>query len=301
VGTIGNGGVSTHCHLHFGVLTENVLGQGYYYGNMPDNHLNPVTFIADHTAPPYRYAWSKSCGWVSGGEETGWVYTCEDERSVFFEGESPYVLVKIEDISADHCFRTRIYKLDLPFTTYTDGPWCNTVGGWWDRAYSWPHVTNIGVGDWQFEIDINVNGGPFQHVDTRTISVWPSPVGPPPPYQYSWGKVCHDVGGPDTNWNYWCVGEASQFNSGDTVSALMRIEDIWEDHCFMARVYRNGDFQWQTGSWCNDINEQWGWSQAYSWTTINNIWPGSWAVEFYVKAASDTGYWRVDTKYFTVN
>lgn len=55
IGTIGNGGVSTACHLHFGVLTEDINGSGYYYSSMPLTHIDPTDFIESHQIPTSAY------------------------------------------------------------------------------------------------------------------------------------------------------------------------------------------------------------------------------------------------------
>lgn len=45
-GNLDSDGASSGCHLHFGILTENISGNGYYYDNMPSTHIDPLYFIA---------------------------------------------------------------------------------------------------------------------------------------------------------------------------------------------------------------------------------------------------------------
>ena len=47
-GNLPEDGNSGGCHLHFGVLTEDQNGSGYYYGTTPPFHLDPIDFIASH-------------------------------------------------------------------------------------------------------------------------------------------------------------------------------------------------------------------------------------------------------------
>lgn len=53
IGTIGNGGVSTGCHLHFGVLTQDIAGNGYYYGD--DSDADGTPDILDAHRDPFQY------------------------------------------------------------------------------------------------------------------------------------------------------------------------------------------------------------------------------------------------------
>ncbi len=55
-GNLAEDGNSGGCHLHFGVLTDNQNGSGYYYGSAPPFHLDPVDFIASHQIDCTDYA-----------------------------------------------------------------------------------------------------------------------------------------------------------------------------------------------------------------------------------------------------
>lgn len=51
IGLLGTTGNSGSCHLHFGVLTTDTNGSGYYYGSMPSDHLDPSVFITVGESP----------------------------------------------------------------------------------------------------------------------------------------------------------------------------------------------------------------------------------------------------------
>ncbi|MCW1892451.1 MAG: M23 family metallopeptidase [Candidatus Uhrbacteria bacterium] len=127
--------------------------------------LDSVGFVRAAANVPYSYDGNiHTCkGPITGGAETGWVYTCANPTNYINAGESIYAFIRVDDITADHRWKIHAFKnYEFQWTWQTD--WSD-VGFWgWDRAYFQALLSNAEHGTWKFDIYIDTGDG-FQFLD----------------------------------------------------------------------------------------------------------------------------------------
>jgi len=313
------GGSNNPDHLHWGIKpgsgaptdwgrTACSASQSSGYATFPSGctssgFVAPGSYMLANFPQSLPYSYSPNAymcpGPVTGGANTNWVYSCGTPRVTYTQGETAYGMIHINDIQPNTQFRFKISALNnnSPSWDWTAN-WNNTGSSGWGSSYFWPAMENAQPGNWTFRFWVDTGAG-FKLMDTQYFAVLPSNN---PSYEYTAGFVtCRGPvsGGANTNWVYTCQNPASSFSIGDSLIALIRIDDITENFRWKTEVYANGTYMWSDTTGWNDVG-QWGWDKAYHWPTVSNVWiSGLWEYRIFVDAGS--GFQQIDTATFYVN
>lgn len=102
------------------------------------------------SAPPFVYMGADACT-AMAGPNADWQYWCVDPKTEFSAGSTIIVVAGIEQVFVDHYFKTVVYvngsQVGIPQTS----DW-TYVGEGWDYAFTWPTVSNVWPGTWEFRI-----------------------------------------------------------------------------------------------------------------------------------------------------
>lgn len=93
-------------------------------------------------------------------------------------------------------------------------------------------------------------------------------------YQFAWAKNCSALGGPDAEWTYTCEQPRNSFSAGETIQLLAKFQNLWRDHRFYIKAFRDGLFQWDYTTGWNRVG--FGWKQAFFFPEVKNPGPGAW-------------------------
>lgn len=242
----------------------------------------------------------------TGGQSTGWIYSCQNRQTVFDEGDDSFSVVHLRNIRRNIRFRVEAWRVgDTGYAWSWDEPTYRQVEpNTWEHTFFTPEFRNLWAGDWKLKVYTDTGGG-FSYLTSLNFIVL---GGDPPwydsPYQYN-GNSYHCkggvTGGQSTNWIYTCNGQQSSYTEGDTVTALFRIDNIHASHRFRARVFRDNihQFTWTMDTW-NQVQNGQSWGYAYSWIPIPTF-GGSYEVRYDVETV--TAGWDVNVAviHFTVN
>ena len=307
IGEIGdaNGRYKGSAHLHFeirrGTTLEMTPGAGYASVVNKNVFLDPTVFITKRL--PKQFLVGKEpvvCAAVTGGQHTNWCYSCKDQRDTFTEGQTVYTLTTIRKIYNDHRFRVWAYKNDALAWSHTTG-WNHVDRQWgWDRAAFWPSLSNATAGNWTFYLYAQTPDGLWTDLGKASFTVVPDKAKRAYAYKYGGSKVCSGIGGPSQDWHYWCKSPRMTFKKGERVQTLMKLTDIWVDHRFQVRAFKNGAYQWEWTTGWNDVDESIGWTHAYFWPALDNAAPGNWEFHYYVHTKTKAPAY-VGRASFTVN
>lgn len=319
IGAIGNTGTGS-CHLHFGVLTADENGNGYYFGAPIFNHLNPVDFIVSHYPASSNPPWQGSFDFtqdsnnvygctdaVTGGESTNWIYSCQNRQTVYQPGQNVNMVVRIDNVRKNVAFRVEAWRLGQSSADWEwVDPYLQVEPNIWTHAFYLPTFTNVYAGDWEMKIYADTGHGFFQLTTFHFIVPGGNQQWPGSPYQYNGNSyTCNGgvTGGESTNWIYTCNGQQSSYTAGDIVSVLMRIDNVTSSHRFRARVFQNGAYSFTTSptGW-NDVPSGQTWQYAHYWTNIN-VTAGSYEVRVDIDLPGGTEFEDVNVVIipFTVN
>jgi hypothetical protein len=127
---------------------------------------------------PYEYQRNgTTCrGPVTGGESTNWIYTCENEATIFNVGDTVQSLFRLRYLDRDFNYMVEAYK-NGEYQWYWEGDDVEVYPNTWNNSYFWPTLSNAQAGDWQFRIYVDVhdqaeNYG-YMWVDTIKFKVIP--------------------------------------------------------------------------------------------------------------------------------
>lgn len=104
------------------------------------------------------------------------------------------------------------------------------------------------------------------------------------------------VGGSDSSWMYACFDAGKEFEVGETVYAMVRIDSVLSDHRFRIRTYRNQTFQWEWVAGWNHVGS--GWSHSHFWPALWGSYKGVWT--FIISVDTGSGFVDLDSVTFTV-
>jgi hypothetical protein len=283
IGTIGKtGSANNTCHLHFHIGTTADSGKGYYGPTgVPSTFVSPVSFIET-----YSYTYTPNLYLCSGpvSHDAGWNYSCGSSKTAFNVGETVYAMLRINNIKFDHRFKAVFFKDGIKTGQDQTTGW-NVVGSsGWDKAFTYPVMTNLSVGSWSVKIYVDTGDGfPPQPLDQKEFSVTA------PAYSYDGnGFSCLGpvTGGSATAWKYTCNNPATIFTPGDDVFALFRLDNIRYDHRYKAKIYKNGIYQYeQQPTTFNDVGPD-GWDYGYFWPILYDTTAGTWRLDAYVDTGS---------------
>lgn len=234
-------------------------------------------------------------GPVTGGEETNWIYSCANPKTLFSPGENVSSLLRINNVMANHRFRLEAFKENISQWSWQTN-W-RVVPQWgWETAFFWPEISNPQPGKWRVNIAVDEGAG-FVTLSSIPFVVANAPV----PFVYN-----HEIttckgpvtGGEETNWIYTCQNPTKGFAVGDTAYTLVRINTIQANHSWRVEVYKGGVYQWE---WTTDWRTVgfWGWNTAFFWPTLTNIGAGSW--EFRILVNTGNGYQYIDSSQVVVD
>ena len=127
-------------------------GEGFQFVTEKRFTVEPASF---------EFMRAQACHDVSGGENTGWVFSCVGPSTTFNRGDVVHVLAGFRNLSRDHRFMAAAWK-DNRFQWNYQTDW-NRVGEWgWDYAFFFPTLWDSdspGPGTWRFDISIDVGDG----------------------------------------------------------------------------------------------------------------------------------------------
>lgn len=222
---------------------------------------------------------------VTQGDANGWEYSCANRQTVFQPGSTMYGFVRVANVKKNIRFRVEAWRAGQETA---DWGWEEStfrdVGQWgWSKTHFIPQFSNVTVGDWEMKIYADVGNG-FIQVTSLYFIVPGAPVQqfPGTPYEYH-GSQYHCkggvVGGQSTNYVYTCNDQRSVYTEGDTVSTLVRIDNVTVRHRFQSRIFKNGQYQYASGmSGWNEVSAGQVWAHAYTWADIPNIQPGTYEI-----------------------
>lgn len=273
-----------------------------------------------------------------GSADTGWVYSCPwDTGDVHLEcgnvvpNQRVYGVFRIDDVQVNHTFRALLYKRNPQGDWIPNSPrqhiWQNDqveADGGWQYSHFWPFEECLTPGDYQWRFYVDVGAGfpnnPDHYVAAKEFRVaqlgrvaavpddngeHPDPNHPD--YEVNVGAnnpiTCGDVptGGEHTNWVYACRDRRNVFAMHEHVYGLVRVDNIYVDHRFKVRTYRNGNFEWESqGEWVRGVPAEWGWAKTYYWTHMDNASAGDWQFRFYIDTGNGFGANPIATADFSV-
>ena len=239
-----------------------------------------------------------SCQNVTGGAETNWIYTCENQASIFNEGDDVFGFLELNDIFEDYRVKVDMYRNGSWSWGWTTG-WTD-VSGYWERTYFWAEQEDAPAGSGTFKIYVDTGEGfPDEPLDTINFFVNETTS---PPYTYNGnGAACTGPisGDESTNWVYTCINERYNYLIHQDVHALIYVDDIYEDIQFKVEAYRNGSMAWtHEDSWI-DVG-QYGWEHAYFWPVLYDAEFGEWQFKIYIRSSSNMSYNLLRNIDFTV-
>ncbi len=306
IGEIGdaNGYYTNAAHLHFEIrispAMETVAGNGYV-ANKSDasDFVDPTAFIKKRLPPAFVLEKGvKTCSVVIGGQDTGWHRSCMDERGVFTYGEKVFALIGIKRVWANHRFKVWAYRDNALQWHYTTG-WNKVDPQWgWKEAQFWPSLENGKPGKWSFYLHVQLENEGWQYLDKAQFAIQGNKANHKP-YQFAGAQACGNIGGPSPGWLFWCENEKSVFPAGETIYVLMKIIDVWSDHRFRVRAYKNDKYQWEYTSHWNNVDESVGWNHAFFWPALYNATQGHWRFDLFV-GVPNTGFAYVGKAEFAV-
>ncbi len=142
------------------------VDEGYGY-----QLLDTLYFTVTPNSVPFQYGGLVTCkGPVTGGAETSWVYTCQNDTDTFNINDPAIGLVRIDNVTSDFRWQVVIYANGVYQWTYTTD-W-NDVGEWgWDKAFFWQNTGSVWLsGSWEYKFYIDTGSG-FQYVDSAYFTV----------------------------------------------------------------------------------------------------------------------------------
>lgn len=283
-------------HLHFSMKWKYPHSYSCYgWGNNNDDLTNNKgvidsrRYIADHVGnrpytfntahPDSLYACTDR---VAGGQETGYIYSCQQRTSVYLPHENVNMVMRIEHIRTNISFRIEAWREgSLSYDWSWTDPFIQVTPYVWEHAYFLPRFDDVYFGNGRWEMKIFVDSGAgHQYLTSYHFQVVPQLSGSL--YQLTGlGFHCSGgvSGGESTNWTYTCNSPQSVYTEGQHVSILTRIDDVSVSHRFRARIYKDGQL-WRTdgGNWWNTVPSGHTWDHAYYWTTVSNIPAGNYEV-----------------------
>lgn len=264
---------------------------------------------------PYEYSGNEHhCkGGVTGGESTGWIYTCNNPQSSYVVGDTVSVMTRIDNVASSHEFKTRIFRSVNNGATwtliYTTAPVSNIVpaGQTWAHAFYWTNIYTDQPGLYEARIGIDLPGDSYDHPNLAMVQfVVSTSAAPPAAYTYNGNSATcanEPTGGNNTGWIYTCPRPATVFSPLQDIRVFAYVENVRESYKFRTRFYLNGSStpseQVETPLQTVPNGEVWG--RAYAWPALWNASSGSWRASLEIHTNS-TGWQMLKSNItFTVN
>lgn len=277
----------------------------------------PFTVLGNQQWPgsPYQYNGNQyHCkGGVTGGDTTGWIYTCNNPQSSYVVGDVVSVMARIDNVASSHTFEARVFRSVNNGASwshvYTSTPVSNTVpvGQIWPHAFFWTNINADQVGLYEVRIGIDLPGTDFDNAYLAAIQFTVSPSSnPPAAYTYNGNSATcanEPTGGNNTGWIYTCPRPATVFSPLQDIRVFAYVENVRESYKFRTRFYLNGSStpseQVETPLQTVPNGEVWG--RAYAWPALWDAPSGSWRASLEIHTNS-TGWQMLKSNItFTVN
>ena len=244
----------------------------------------------------YNYEYTKTGLGVD--DIGGGVFQIREEKSTFTTNESVWVLSKLTSIQYLNTFRLRhdLYEDGTTLLTQLYSPTFYPGGDYWEMTFTWNEFGPLPAGNHTIKAYMSQNGGPFQEVDTKNITVAAAAT----QYDYVYTKTGLGVapaGGDDYN----IVDEQSVFSMSESVWALSKLTNIQNINSLRLRhdLLVNGtDLYAQLYSPTYNPNGSF-WASIYSWNEFGPLPAGDHIIKVYMSVEGGS-YMEVDAVNITV-
>ncbi|HTX86976.1 MAG TPA: hypothetical protein VMC41_02845, partial [Candidatus Nanoarchaeia archaeon] len=259
-------------------------GAGYY-------QMDSKTFTVTPSGPGYTYSGAWICDSATDGSAQ-WSKVPANVRTRFVQGGNICCLAVFNNVFVNHRIKVDIYKDGAYSWTWGNGSW-NVVSGTWAYSNAIVMNQNVGAGQYEFRIFIDIGNG-YQQVDSKNCSVDTS--GPPYTYKGSW--TCDSVADSTDSYSKVAVNAKTNFVAGQTMYCLSVFKNVYVNHRIKVDVYKDGFYSWTwgNGDW-NVVSGTWAYSNAI--VTNSQVSAGQYQFRIYIDTGS--GYQQIDTKNIAVS
>lgn len=258
-----------------------------------------------------------------------YVYEIVNQKENFFHNEPLYVIGRLAEIRG-------IERFKMKYDLYLNGAQYKTLYSWeqkpnyeyWPYNYTWVNFGNLPVGIYSLQTSININGGSYVMLNTKTINVYDAycrdywyfhknycwnrdymwtdfgnnkELDYGNEFRYEWTKI-----GTEYKWSAWYeyqphISEKSNFSSGDRLSVLTKIDntEILSNYQIRHELWRGNKIEKIIESEKIHINYS-SKGKEYFWSNFNYLYPGSYQLKVLVRT-NDTPYKIMDSKYLQVD
>ena len=122
--------------------------------------IDTLSFVVVRPAGWKPYTYGDDNGYTGygppeGGENTSWNFSLPRPSTTFNKGDHIYGMIHVNNISVNHKYKVKAY-LNGTFDYEYEWGWNNVGGGCWNTSYFWPELNYARVGNWRFDILIDI-------------------------------------------------------------------------------------------------------------------------------------------------
>lgn len=232
---------------------------------------------------PYQYngnAYHCKDG-VTGGQDTNYIYTCNNPEQVYQQGDTVWSLFRIDHVATSHRFRARTYRNGQLISSWVQDGWNEVPSGqMWNYAYAWNNVWNALAGAYETHYDVEKKYDVAHPIDYDVAIVsFTVNTGPPYTYDGNYSRCANNpTGGQSTNWVYTCPGATTSFKTSEAIRVLLYVKNIGVSHKWRGKFFLNGSptpYSIDETGWSIIPTGQ-IWSPVYTWPTLWYPPSGNW-------------------------
>ena len=242
----------------------------------------------------YNITTSVAETWAHGTYDY-WDLIPVNEKSEFNFGEKIQFFAQSDGILVDHTWTLKIYHEDV-FNRETSSTYYPPENGW-NYSNFVPFYDNLPVGSFRADFYLNSGNGD-EFINSKNFSVIGSgQENTLYTFHHAVTALSWSHGLGDEYWNLSPIGINNTFPSGEDVSLMTQVRNIYVDHRYKVELRKDGDLMWDYSSEWLDVGDVWSYGNFYP--TFYNARVGSFDFKVYIDVGN--GFIELATVPFTVS